>query len=205
MEYVLYNIILDYLTLDEVYKIFEYFCEPFPPKLLRRYYSKIHFFDICIRVHIRRINNYMEPYNRNVLYSSLIRMYIDYFDDRMFLIKQYKSKTIEKFKRTYKKLKKQMGDIKIYTKSGCKYCDKAKILFDDNDLVYTTIHMDKYSEEDYNKKRHNLITTTGSKTFPWIFVGDEYVGGFKELEYEMNTMKFHDRLKNIGIDLEIDF
>lgn len=93
----------------------------------------------------------------------------------------------------------------IYTKDGCKYCDKAKELCDKYDIQYTTIHLDPNNDE-YSKQRQKLVDSTKQTTFPWIYTSKEnileFLGGYTELERAYDT----GRLYKLGIvKEEIDF
>lgn len=68
----------------------------------------------------------------------------------------------------------------IYSKEGCRYCKLAKEFMDSKGLLFKEIHLDPTAEE-YQTIRDNLISQTGHRTFPWIFEGDRFVGGYKEL------------------------
>ena len=74
-----------------------------------------------------------------------------------------------------------MGDvmakkIRIYFTAYCPYCDRAKALLEAKGLDYEGIDLtDDPAELDRLKDR------TGLRTVPQIFIGDELVGGFREL------------------------
>ncbi len=66
--------------------------------------------------------------------------------------------------------------IKIWGKSHCSYCDKAKSLCDKNDLDYTYHQLD----EDYDKEEL-LELFPNTKMLPQIIVDDKHIGGYMEL------------------------
>lgn len=70
--------------------------------------------------------------------------------------------------------------IKIWGKSYCPYCDKAKALCkalaSKEDLKYTYYQLD----EDYTKEEL-LELFPNVKTLPQITVDDKYIGGYMEL------------------------
>eukprot|EP00511_Aplanochytrium_stocchinoi_P001446 CAMPEP_0204839536 /NCGR_PEP_ID=MMETSP1346-20131115/34631_1 /ASSEMBLY_ACC=CAM_ASM_000771 /TAXON_ID=215587 /ORGANISM="Aplanochytrium stocchinoi, Strain GSBS06" /LENGTH=64 /DNA_ID=CAMNT_0051976351 /DNA_START=299 /DNA_END=493 /DNA_ORIENTATION=- len=57
----------------------------------------------------------------------------------------------------------------------------------------------------YTNRRQELIDQTGQKTFPWIYVGEEFIGGYTELQRSFETFRLHDLLGKIGIELDTDF
>jgi glutaredoxin len=69
---------------------------------------------------------------------------------------------------------------KIYSKEGCRYCKLSKEFLDERKIPFEEILLNP-SQEDYEKIRDNLIETTGQRTFPWIFQGDSFIGGYFEL------------------------
>ncbi|OGQ27047.1 MAG: glutaredoxin 3 [Deltaproteobacteria bacterium RIFCSPLOWO2_02_FULL_50_16] len=69
-----------------------------------------------------------------------------------------------------------MAKIKIYTASYCPYCRAAKALLDGKKIAYEEIDVTD------DKKFKALIKRTGWKTVPQIFINNELVGGFQELQ-----------------------
>ena len=74
----------------------------------------------------------------------------------------------------------------IYSKDNCSYCDKAKMwieeFFSDNTRYYI---------EFKNPPQHvvdELKETTGQKTYPFIYCGKTFIGGYSELcDYNKTT------------------
>ena len=67
--------------------------------------------------------------------------------------------------------------ITIYGKPRCPFCDRAKALCEQKGLEYEYKMLDAdYSAEELFEKVPN------AKTFPQIFVNDESIGGFTDLE-----------------------
>jgi glutaredoxin 3 len=94
--------------------------------------------------------------------------------------------------------------VVIHTKSGCPYCDKAKVFFAEYSIPYEEVFYDPTSE-DYEVLKNELIDKTCHRTFPQIFIGDKFLGGYTELLNAHSTLKLHDMLKEIGIELDYDF
>ena len=68
-----------------------------------------------------------------------------------------------------------MTKVKIYTKSTCPFCHKAKGLLDDLNIPYEEESVD--NPEDFE----NLKQKTGHPTVPQIFFDDELIGGCDNL------------------------
>lgn len=66
--------------------------------------------------------------------------------------------------------------ITIYTTPICPYCYRAKALLDEKGVAYTEINvmMDP-------GKRQEMMTRSGRRTVPQIFIGDYHVGGCDDL------------------------
>lgn len=75
----------------------------------------------------------------------------------------------------------QNTQIILYTKDGCRYCDLAKSLLDRVGIAYD-------SEDISNKPsvQEKLINDTGQRTVPYIFVKDQFIGGYSDLA-DMNN------------------
>ena len=70
-----------------------------------------------------------------------------------------------------------MPHIKIYTTNFCPYCTMAKNLFKQKGICeWEEIRIDLAPE-----RRHEMMTKTGRKTVPQIFIGDTHIGGFDDL------------------------
>lgn len=71
--------------------------------------------------------------------------------------------------------------VTLYTTSACPYCHAAKALLDRKGIEFREIDVSDDAEFDA------LIRRTGWKTVPQIFIGEEMIGGFRELmEFESN-------------------
>lgn len=69
-----------------------------------------------------------------------------------------------------------MKPVTMYSTMVCPYCVRAKMLLKDRNIPYEEI--DVTGDHD---KRAWLVETTGRRTVPQIFIGDEAIGGFDEL------------------------
>lgn len=77
----------------------------------------------------------------------------------------------------------------VYTTKICGYCHAAKRLLEKESIPYETI--DVTTDTD---KRLWLMETTGQRTVPQIFFGDEPIGGYDELNELRRSGQLHQRL-----------
>jgi glutaredoxin len=78
----------------------------------------------------------------------------------------------------------EIGKYTIYSKSGCKFCDKAKIYLSLIDKEYVEIPCDEYLlNRDAFLAFIRGKTNTAHRTFPMIFDSEgNFIGGYTELE-----------------------
>ncbi len=74
-----------------------------------------------------------------------------------------------------------MKAVKIYSLENCPYCERAKALFKGRGVAFEEIKVDRGN----TVLVQALAQQTGMRTFPQIFIGDQLVGGFSELD-ELN-------------------
>lgn len=65
----------------------------------------------------------------------------------------------------------------MYSTEPCPYCSQAKALLESRGLEFEEVNLSKDPEG-----RAELAARTGMMTFPQVFVGDELIGGFNELQ-----------------------
>ncbi len=66
--------------------------------------------------------------------------------------------------------------VKIYTRKWCGYCTAAISLLDGKSIAYD--HVDATADQ---ATRAWLVTATGQRTVPQIFIDERSIGGFTEL------------------------
>jgi glutaredoxin 3 len=67
--------------------------------------------------------------------------------------------------------------IKIYSKDDCAYCVDAKSLLTQKELDYTEVMIGiDITREEFVKEHPNI------RSVPAIFIDNEYIGGFKQLD-----------------------
>jgi len=69
-----------------------------------------------------------------------------------------------------------MASIVMYTKPWCPYCDRAKRLLESKGQTWT-----EYDVEAEPARRDEMVTRSGRRSVPQIFIGDRPVGGFDDL------------------------
>lgn len=71
--------------------------------------------------------------------------------------------------------------IEIHSLKNCVFCEKAKTYFNIRNIPYTETTHTKNTPE-----IEALMERTNQRTFPQIFIDDEFIGGYTELiEYKM--------------------
>ena len=69
-----------------------------------------------------------------------------------------------------------MNKIIVYSTLICPYCNAAKRLLQQKDLEYQEIRVDLNLTE-----RQDMIQKSGRTSVPQIFINDQHIGGFDEL------------------------
>lgn len=69
-----------------------------------------------------------------------------------------------------------MAKVIVYSKANCPYCDRAKQLLTAKQVSYTEIRIDLDP-----KQQAEMITRSGRRTVPQIFINDQPIGGFDDM------------------------
>jgi len=69
-----------------------------------------------------------------------------------------------------------MADVIVYSTDPCSFCARAKELLATRGIRYEEVNLAKDPEG-----RTALLQRTGMLSFPQIVIGDELLGGFREL------------------------
>ncbi|CAM2152507.1 glutaredoxin 3 [Pararobbsia alpina] len=72
-----------------------------------------------------------------------------------------------------------MKPVTIYTTPTCPYCRAAKALLDEKGVDYNEINVESNME-----RRAEMMSRSGRRSVPQIFVGETHVGGCDDL-YEL--------------------
>lgn len=70
-----------------------------------------------------------------------------------------------------------MKKITVYTMNYCPYCVSAKKLLQSKGLAFEEVMVADDDEDTWDR----LEKETGYKTMPQIFIGEQFVGGYREL------------------------
>ena len=74
-----------------------------------------------------------------------------------------------------------MVPVTIYTRDGCGYCTRAKMLLARKGAAFTEINAG------YDAAlKAEMVQRSGRRTFPQIFIGDSHVGGCDDL-YDLDA------------------
>ena len=65
---------------------------------------------------------------------------------------------------------------KIYTRSDCGFCHAAKRLLESKGLEYEEVDID------CDQNSRVMLKAKGYKTVPVIYMGEEYIGGYTDLQ-----------------------
>jgi glutaredoxin 3 len=69
-----------------------------------------------------------------------------------------------------------IADVKVYTTQVCPYCFRAKALLTKRSVPFEEVDVSRDEE-----KRRWLVTASGRRTVPQIFIDDKPIGGSDEL------------------------
>jgi glutaredoxin 3 len=84
-----------------------------------------------------------------------------------------------------------MKHVRVYSTRVCPYCVRAKLLLEARGIPFEEIDV---SEDP--AARAWLVETTGRRTVPQIFIGDEPIGGFDDLSALDRTGKLAPKLES---------
>jgi glutaredoxin 3 len=67
-------------------------------------------------------------------------------------------------------------EVVMYSTGWCPYCARARALFERKGIAFREIDIETDAE-----LRAEMLTRSGRRSVPQIFVGERHVGGFEEL------------------------
>jgi len=70
--------------------------------------------------------------------------------------------------------------VVIFSKTGCPYSTKAKKVFDDMGICYFTVELNE--RNDGEKLQAALLTLSGARTVPRVFINGSCIGGGMDTE-----------------------
>ncbi len=68
------------------------------------------------------------------------------------------------------------ASVRVYLTGWCPYCAAAKNLLDKKGVSYETIDLTKQPD-----KRPEMQTLSGRTSVPQIFIGEQHIGGFDDM------------------------
>lgn len=81
--------------------------------------------------------------------------------------------------------------VEIYTRDFCGYCVRAKRLLEQKGVEFV-----EYNASKEPQRREEMVTRSGRRTFPQVFVRDIHVGGSDDLAAADRSGKLEHLLHN---------
>lgn len=78
-----------------------------------------------------------------------------------------------------------MNNVKILSSPTCSYCHAAKDLLTQKGIPYREIDISSGSNE-----AHQLLSQSGRRTVPQIYIDEKLIGGFAELSILLRNNQF---------------
>jgi len=88
-------------------------------------------------------------------------------------------------------------NAKIYSKTGCDFCVKSKILLKERNIFYEEIVLDDDNERKSFYQKISETENVAVNTVPQIYLDDEYVGGYQSLEQLLKPVFDYDKLHEV--------
>lgn len=92
----------------------------------------------------------------------------------------------------------------VFSKKGCKFCQKLKTELEDLSIEYKEIMLDPESN-DYDILKNQLIDRTRHNTFPQLFIKTLFFGGYTEFIKAACSRSLFDFLDKNQVYYKIDF
>ena len=67
--------------------------------------------------------------------------------------------------------------IEMYANASCPFCVAARNLLRSKDVTWTEVSVDAQPD-----RRAEMVSRSGRRTVPQIFIGDRHIGGFDDLQ-----------------------
>ncbi len=74
-----------------------------------------------------------------------------------------------------------LGQVLIFSITGCPFCARAKKLLNDLDVPFVEVNLEKYPE-----RRYEMQEKTGRRTVPQIFFNAKHIGGYDDLKKQVS-------------------
>lgn len=85
-----------------------------------------------------------------------------------------------------------MAKVLMYTTQWCGYCERARRLLRQKGVTFDEVDIDSSAEA-----RREMLTRSGRRSVPQIFIGDQHVGGSDDLQALESSGKL-DAMLNAG-------
>ena len=96
-----------------------------------------------------------------------------------------------------------MAVVTVHSKPGCAFCYRSTELLDDLRIPYAkTMYIP--GTPGYEARRDAVFGANGHASFPLIFVGTRFLGGFRELKAAYETGALPGILEAEGVDVSTD-
>ena len=67
--------------------------------------------------------------------------------------------------------------IEMYANASCPFCVAARNLLRSKDVTWTEVSVDAQPD-----RRAEMVSRSGRRTVPQIFIGERHIGGFDDLQ-----------------------
>lgn len=101
--------------------------------------------------------------------------------------------------------------VVLFTKNGCRFCDKAYEFLVENGVPSDVIHKENIQEgctpSEFADKAEDLADVSNATTFPQLFVKGVYIGGYSDLcaMETFNASKLQKIFQEVGIRIHDSF
>ena len=85
----------------------------------------------------------------------------------------------------------------VFSKSGCEFCVKAKALLKENNIFYEETILDNEKERKSFYQEVTYSEDVNVNSMPQIYLDDEYVGGYQNLEKLLTPVFNYDKLHEV--------
>lgn len=77
----------------------------------------------------------------------------------------------------------------IFSKSGCKFCERAKEILKYNNIEHVVVDCDGYLAENKSGflEKMKIYTNKDYRTFPMVFYKGVFLGGYVEMKSHFDT------------------
>ena len=88
--------------------------------------------------------------------------------------------------------------VMFFSREGCKYCDKLSSELEGMNIPFSMFKVTHDEQGDEVKRQ--LVELTGCKTFPQLFIGGRFQGGYTEFVKSSLNGELIEVLNSVGIN-----